>query len=77
MRDQISLPPMNVGDHMVIHYVGAYNVTQWMQFITLRPNVVMVMQDGSVEIIRDAETLDYLLQQERLPESLRNSEKTE
>jgi diaminopimelate decarboxylase len=73
MREQISLPPMNVGDHMVIHYVGAYAVTQWMQFITLRPNVVMVMENGSVEIIRRAETLDYLVQQEQLPESLRNS----
>ena len=51
------LPLLNRGDHLVIHNVGAYNVTQWMQFITLRPNVVLVDRQGAVSLLRNAETL--------------------
>ena len=42
VRDNIDLPLLNKGDHLVVHQVGAYNMTQWMQFITLRPNVVLM-----------------------------------
>ena len=28
-----------ISDHVVVHKVGAYNMTQWMQFISMRPNV--------------------------------------
>lgn len=73
IRDQISLPPLRRGDQLVIHHVGAYDLTQWLQFIALRPNVVMVMEDGSVELIRRAETLDDILAPERLPAALKNS----
>jgi len=41
-----------------------------MKFITLGPDVVMVMEDGSVELIRKAETLDYILEREVLPRQL-------
>ena len=67
IRDGILLPTLKPGDRLVIHSVGAYNMTQWMQFITLRPHVVMIMEDGTIELIRKAETLDTLLQQEVLP----------
>ena len=70
IRDGILLPTLNPGDRLVIHNAGAYNMTQWMQFITLRPNVVMVMEDGSVELIRKSETLEYLLDREVVPERL-------
>lgn len=70
IRDGILLPTLKQGDRLVLHSVGAYNMTQWMQFITLRPNVVMVMEDGSVELIRKAETLDTLLEREVLPAKL-------
>jgi len=46
-------------------------MTQWMQFITLRPNVVMILEDGSIELIRKSENLDYLLDREVLPEKLK------
>ena len=36
IRDNITLPLLQKGDHLVVHRVGAYNMTQWMQFITLR-----------------------------------------
>ncbi|MCE1188665.1 MAG: alanine racemase [Ignavibacteria bacterium] len=68
IRESIILPTLNRGDQLVIEYAGAYDVTQWMQFITLRPNIVMIMSDGSVELIRKAESLDYIMQQELIPE---------
>jgi len=60
LREDIVLPTMRKGDQVVILYVGAYSVTQWMQFITLRPNVVMIMEDGSVEVIRESEKLENI-----------------
>jgi len=70
IREQVSLPPLKPGDVLAIHDVGAYNMTQWMQFITLRPNVVMITADGRPQLVRKAETLDMMLQQEILPEHL-------
>ena len=70
IQDSIALPALKVGDKIVIHYVGAYDLTQWMQFIAMRPNVVMVMENGSVELIRKAENIDYLMERERVPEKL-------
>ncbi|MES1205977.1 MAG: diaminopimelate decarboxylase [Pseudomonadota bacterium] len=67
MRDAVALPPLSVGDRIVFATVGAYNVTQWMQFITLRPAVVMVGTNGSVAVIRRAETVDDLNQMEAMP----------
>jgi len=63
---------MKKGDQLVIDYVGAYDMTQWMQFIQMRPNVVMIMEDKTVELIREAETIDYLMTNERIPEKLKN-----
>lgn len=72
IAENIVLPVMKKGDRLVIDYVGAYDMTQWMQFITLRPNIVMVMEDGSVELIRESENIEYLLENERIPEKLRS-----
>lgn len=70
IREQITLPPLKAGDQLVIHDVGAYNMTQWMQFIAMRPSVVMIMESGNVELIRDAEQLDDLMRLEHVPTSL-------
>jgi diaminopimelate decarboxylase len=70
MRNSIMLPPLNVGDHLVFGTVGAYNNTQWLQFIEYRPNVVMVREEGEVSLVRDAENLQIVTQQEHLPEGL-------
>lgn len=72
IRENIVFPNVKKDDLLVIDYVGAYNMTQWMQFINMRPNVVMIMQDGSVELIRKAEDIDYIEQQEILPSTLMN-----
>lgn len=71
IRETINFPSLKKGDKVVIDYAGAYDNTQWMQFINMRPNVVMVMEDGTVELIRKAENLDYLLEMEVLPEILK------
>lgn len=71
VREQITLPPMSPGEHVVVHHVGAYNITQSMQFITLRPAVVMIDMKGKPHIIKNKETLDTLEHDEVLPEYLR------
>ena len=71
VREQVALPPQNVGDHLVLHPVGAYNLTQSMQFIAYRPAAVMIGQDGVVEVIRARETLEDVERPERLPQRLR------
>lgn len=71
MRYSIMLPPLNVGDHLVFGPVGAYNNTQWLQFIEYRPNVVMIHPDKSVSLIRAAENLEVVTAQESIPEHLR------
>jgi len=70
MRASIMLPPMNVGDSLVFSPVGAYNNTQWMQFIEYRPNVVMVDAGGDVSVVRQAEDLQAVTLLESLPEHL-------
>jgi len=72
MRESIMLPPLNIDDTLIFSPVGAYNNTQWLQFIEYRPNVVMVQEDGEVSIVREAENLEIMTQQEQLPKSLTN-----
>jgi diaminopimelate decarboxylase len=71
LRESVTLPVLKKGDRLVVHYAGAYNMTQWMQFITMRPKVVMIMEDQSVQIIRNEENLEYMLQPESVPEKLK------
>ena len=70
VRESIILPPLKKGDLVVAQNVGAYNVTQWMQFITMRPNVVLIDMDGKPHLIRKAESLDTLNRMEETPEHL-------
>jgi diaminopimelate decarboxylase len=67
IRENITLPLLQKGDHLVVHRVGAYNMTQWMQFITLRPNVVLLDQESHPHVIRKAETLEYIETAEQTP----------
>lgn len=70
IADSVYLPPMALGSRLVMHPVGAYNTSQWMQFITYRPAVVMVMEDGSVELIRKKEVLEDVTRCEIIPDKL-------
>lgn len=67
VRDTMAFPPVSPGDRLVFQTVGAYNVTQWMQFITCRPAVVMIAPDGRHAPIRRAEDVQTLLDQEQMP----------
>jgi len=72
VRKSIKLPPLKLGEPMVIKQVGAYNNTQWMQFIEYRPNVVMVHEDQTVSVVREAENLQSMNSLDRLPDHLSN-----
>jgi diaminopimelate decarboxylase len=57
----------------VVHKVGAYNMTQWMQFIAMRPNIVLIDTLDQTHVIRKAETLAYLEELELMPEHLQKN----
>ena len=71
VRQSAMLPPLTVGDSLVISPVGAYNNTQWMQFIEYRPAVVMIQENGDVALLREAEDLHAVTALEHLPAHLR------
>ncbi|MDP6909067.1 MAG: hypothetical protein QF371_06155, partial [Flavobacteriales bacterium] len=71
VRENATLPPMKRGDQVVVHIVGAYNMTQWMQFIALRPAVVMLDTKGEPHLIRKREGLSNIDQQEEVPDYLK------
>jgi diaminopimelate decarboxylase len=72
VRESIVMPLLEKGNQLVVHQVGAYNMTQWMQFITLRPNVVLIDKDNKTHVIRKAETMEYIDSMENVPEHLNN-----
>jgi len=55
LRERALLPPLKIGDPIVIANVGAYCHTQSMQFIQPRPATVLLGPDGP-EVIRRRET---------------------
>jgi diaminopimelate decarboxylase len=69
--DGVALPPLDRGHRLIFSPVGAYNNTQWLQFIEYRPNVVLVSENGEVELIREREDLSDIERREILPERLR------
>ena len=67
IAENIMLPPLNRGSVLSIWPVGAYNITQSMQFIRYRPRVVLIDNDSNVHIIREADDLDYVREKEIIP----------
>jgi diaminopimelate decarboxylase len=47
-------------------------MTQWMQFIAMRPNVVMIDTNGKTHVIRRKETVDDLNAMEEMPAYLKS-----
>lgn len=68
LDEGVALPPLKRGTRLVLSPAGAYNNTQWMQFIAYRPNVVLVGDNGEVDVIREAEDLSDITRRERMPE---------
>lgn len=71
IRENITLPPLKRNDQVVVHTVGAYNMTQWMQFIALRPAVVMIDMQEKPHVIRERETLNSIESSEVMPAYLK------
>jgi diaminopimelate decarboxylase len=70
IRESVNLPLLNRGDHVVVHRIGAYNMTQWMQFIHMRPRVVMIDMEGKVHVIKERETTESMNSLESTPKHL-------
>lgn len=70
INEGTSLPPIRRGDHLVIPHVGAYNLSQSLQFIYLRPAVVAI-ENGRIDVIKKAETREYVQEYENLPEEFK------
>jgi diaminopimelate decarboxylase len=71
IRKNIHFPLLNKGDHFVIKRIGAYNMTQWMQFITLRPKIVLIDTNSDTHIIRENETNEVFKSMESIPQHLK------
>jgi diaminopimelate decarboxylase len=71
IRPAIRFPSLEKGDHVVIPRIGAYNMTQWLQFITYRPNIVLIDQNRKTHIIRKTENLETFKAQEIVPDHLK------
>ncbi len=67
LRPSLMFPALKRGDRFVITRTGAYNNTQWLQFITTRPNVVLIDTNREVHLIRKAETLEDVSLNESIP----------
>ncbi|MBI9067840.1 MAG: alanine racemase [Salinivirgaceae bacterium] len=72
IRAAIQFPVLEKGDQVVIKRIGAYNMTQWMQFITYRPKVVIIDIQGNSHIIRENENHETMNALDRIPEHLDN-----
>lgn len=71
IREHVTFPLLNKGDQVVISRIGAYNMTQWLQFITYRPKIVMIDDSRNVHLVRVNETLESINGHERMPEHLK------
>lgn len=72
VRYHVDLPPLKTNDILTIHPVGAYNVSQSMQFISYRPATVMIDMKGKAHIIRQREVLEDVDGPEVMPKYLAN-----
>jgi diaminopimelate decarboxylase len=71
MRHSVWLPPLRNGDAVVFNPVGAYNNTQWQEFIQYRPAIVLVQESGEVSVLRARDTLETMTARElALPAAL-------
>ena len=71
IRAAIQFPVLEKGDRVVIKRIGAYNMTQWLQFITYRPKVVLIDMEGKTHIIRENETHESMNALDKMPEHLK------
>jgi len=71
IRQAVPFPDLHNGEAVVISPMGAYNNTQWMQFIEYRPKIVLITETGKPVLIRQKEELVDVIKPEIIPEHLR------
>jgi diaminopimelate decarboxylase len=71
IAENIMLPPLKRGSVLSIWPVGAYNVTQAMQFIRYRPRIVLIDKNQNTHIIKEADDLEYVVEKEIIPDFLK------
>ena len=69
IRTEVRLPPFQKGHVLVIKNVGAYNITQSMQFIYARPAVVLI-HNGKADYLRLPESAKDFRHLEVIPDNL-------
>lgn len=73
IRENVALPRMRSGERLVLWPVGAYNLGQSMQFIHLRPAVVMIDMKSKAHVIRRREEIKDTQALEKLPRHLQGT----
>jgi diaminopimelate decarboxylase len=65
------LPDAKVGDCLVLHDAGAYGAVMSSNYNTRRYAPEILLHQGRAEVIRERQTFDQLLQNERIPSRLK------
>jgi diaminopimelate decarboxylase len=71
IAENIMLPALKKGSVLSIWPVGAYNVTQAMQFIRYRPKIVLIGKNSDTYIIKESDDLEYVVEKENIPDYLK------
>jgi len=68
---ELPLPEVEPGDILAVQTTGAYNYTMSSNYNRFPRPAVVLVNEGSAEVIVERETLDDLLAHDRVPERLR------
>jgi diaminopimelate decarboxylase len=63
--NNILLPELKIGDTLIIHDTGAYDLSTSYSFSFLRPPVYLLKVNGEISLLRKNETSEYVFQLER------------
>jgi hypothetical protein len=69
IRKDIRLPALQKGSRLLVRNVGAYNITQSMQFIYERPATIL-LHGGQIDLLRVRETAEHIRSLDRIPAHL-------
>lgn len=64
------LPEAKVGDYLVLHDAGAYGAAMSSNYNTRRLATELLLDNGRATVIRERQTIDHILQFERIPADL-------
>ncbi|MEW6708831.1 MAG: alanine racemase [Candidatus Riflebacteria bacterium] len=73
IEEVVMLPRLARGTRLILSPIGAYNMTQSMQFIHTRPATVLIRESGEVNVIRRKETFSDMEIAESIPKDLQES----